>query len=318
MPLDPEAAADAVARVAGAAGFDVRRPALAVVQIAVRTSPTRSGCSRSSAASTRAATRSSRSAAPGRCTPAVSPTALGIERVIVPPHPGLCSALRSRDRPSPRRPRLEPRRQVGPDQRGRVRRRFAACRGARRGAELERDGAAGTPLVTPRDRAAATTSRTTRRRSPSPTSSPASSSTRGRASTGCTARVYGYAFEEEPVELVHCQVTRDRAPPRSAGRRAVEPARPPAAGERGVSARTARRVDAHRAPRAPREARRRARGDRGAPTRRRSCPTGWTAADAAEGCLVLEAGLMAAVDPVRDDRSSATPCATSATRWASR
>ena len=58
-----------------------------------RTWPTRSGSPPSTAASTRETSRWSPSAAPGRCTPSPIAQKLGIPRVLVPPHPGLVSAL---------------------------------------------------------------------------------------------------------------------------------------------------------------------------------------------------------------------------------
>ena len=59
----------------------------------------------SSAAATRATSRSSRSAAPGRCTRPSWPTCSAIAEVMIPPHPGITSATRAADL----RPALRPR-----------------------------------------------------------------------------------------------------------------------------------------------------------------------------------------------------------------
>ncbi len=284
MRLDTDAAADAVARVSEAAGFGVTEAALAVVQIAVE-----------NVANAVRLLTIERGIDPGgyalvayggagplhACGVA---TALGIERVIVPPHPGLCSAFGAAIAPlrvdrvwslGVRSDRISE---------ADVRRRFEAGEAETR-AELERDGAAGTPLVTRAiacryylqnyeeevavadlepgflERAAADFHRLYR-------------------------SVYGYAFEEEPVELVHCQVTAiEHAAGRAAGRTGIEAA---AAGERGV-------IGDDGVERVTRIVRR---GRLGNPVAGPAVieeadsttfvPEGWTAADAAEGCLVLE------------------------------
>jgi N-methylhydantoinase A len=285
MRLDANAAADAVARLAQAAGLDASAAALAVVQIAVE-----------NVANAVRLLTIERGIDPGgyalvayggagplhACGVA---TALGIERVIVPPHPGLCSAVGAAIAPlrvdrvwslgvrSDRIPESE------------VRRRFEAGETEAR-AELEGDGAADTPLVSRSiacryylqnyeedvavadlepgflERAAAEFHRLYR-------------------------SVYGYAFEEEPVELVHCQVTAiEHAAGRAPGRPDLVPAT--AAGERSV-------VGDDGVARATRIVRRGRLGDEVAgpavieeADSTTFVPEGWTAADSAEGCLVLE------------------------------
>ncbi len=102
FPIDASRARDAVERMRACSGWTSKpqRPE------SLRSSTPRwrrcCASSPSSAASIRASSRSSRSAAAARCTPARWPTDLGVARVIVPPHPGLFSAHGLLDAPTAR------------------------------------------------------------------------------------------------------------------------------------------------------------------------------------------------------------------------
>ena len=94
ITLDVEAARAAVGKVAEAMGLESRRrrrPGSSTSS--TRTCSAGCGWSRCSRASTRATSRSSRSAAPDRCTPTRSGRLTGAWPVIVPPSPGVLCAL---------------------------------------------------------------------------------------------------------------------------------------------------------------------------------------------------------------------------------
>ena len=112
-----------------------------------RTWRARSRWSRSSAATIRAASRSSPSAAPGRCTPRRSRARCGIPRVLVPAVPRQRLRARHAARRPPRRQGLDP---GVPLERGRRRAGRTAVRAdprARRVAELRQEGFAGEPEI---------------------------------------------------------------------------------------------------------------------------------------------------------------------------
>jgi N-methylhydantoinase A len=284
MRLDVNAAAEAVGQVADASGLGATEAALAVVQIAVE-----------NVANAVRLLTIERGIDPGgyaliayggagplhACGVA---TALGIEHVIVPPHPGLCSAFGAAIAPlrvdrvwslgvrSDRIPESE------------VRRRFEA-REAEARAELERDGAAGTLLV----------SRTIACRyylqnyEEEVTVADLEPGFLERAAAEfhrLYRSVYGYAFEEEPVELVHCKVAAvERVPDRAVDRPDLAPATDAGmrsvVGDDGVGrpiriVRRGRLGNGLAGPVVIEEA-----------DSTTFVPEGWTATDAAEGCLAL-------------------------------
>jgi N-methylhydantoinase A len=285
MRLDTDAATEAVGRVAEAAGLGVKEAALAVVQIAVE-----------NVANAVRLLTIERGIDPGgyalvayggagplhACGVAA---ALGIERVIVPPHPGLCSAFGAAMAPlrvdrvwslGARSDRISE---------ADVRRRFEAGEAEAR-AELERDGALSAPVVS-RSIACRYYLQNYEEEVAVDDLEPGFLERATADFHGLYRSVYSYAFEEEPVELVHCQVTAaEHAAGRATGRFDLEPAE--AADERSVVgddgvARTTRIVrrgrlgDAVAGPVVIEEA-----------DSTTFVPRGWTAADAAEGCLVLE------------------------------
>lgn len=210
--------------------------------------------------------------------------ALGIERIAIPPHPGLCSALGAAIAPL----RVDrvwtlARRSDNVDE-GELRRQLAAAEVDAR-AELERDGASGAIVV---ERTIACRYYLQNYEQEVALDDPGA---------GCVERVagafhavhegfYGYAFAEEAVELVHCRVTASAAAQAHGGaptagvaaeRRGVRAVTDPAGAERETAIVARGRLAAALAGPAIVE-------EEDSTT---YVAPGWTAHDGAEGTLVL-------------------------------
>jgi N-methylhydantoinase A len=286
MKLEPETALEAVARVAEAAGLGVEQTALAIVQIAgenianaVRLLTIERGIDPSAYALVAYG-----GAGPLHACAVAS--ALGIDRVIVPPHPGLCSAFGAAIAPL----RVDRMWSLGvrSDQidEHALRARFEEAEGEG-AAELTRDGASGAPSVS-RAFACRYYLQNYEEEVPVPDLTPGFVERAAAEFHRLYRSVYGYAFEEEPVELVHCKVALfERDPPRT---RVYEGELEPcvATGERRV-------VGEDGVARPTRIVRRGRLGeavDGPAVIEEADSTTyvadGWTAADGAEGCLAVE------------------------------
>ncbi len=93
MRLDPDAAHRAFEPVAGGLGLSVREAAAAAIRLAVANIVRAIQLSRRSAGTIPGPMRCCPSAEPGRCSPPKSRAELGITEVLVPPNPGVISAL---------------------------------------------------------------------------------------------------------------------------------------------------------------------------------------------------------------------------------
>ena len=316
VALDAEAAAAAVGRLAARA----RPRAAARPPRGSSASPTRRWCgrcgwSRSSAASTRAASRCCRSAAPGRCTPRRSPPSWGSRRILCPRASGVLSALG-----------------LCASERRRDTARTVMLRGAELSAErvaAEVDGAdrappAREPRARPSPRSATRCATAAR-----------PSSCRSRAAPTPTRPSCAERFAARPRGALRLPRPRRRG---RAGRH------PPGDGRRRARSRSPRRRPAGRSSGAPAPVALRRRVARGAGAARRaggrhSSAEGPGVFELPEATLVLPPGWRAEVDERRHDRRGSEPnarqgtaderarpdracrswsaaCAPPATRWA--
>jgi N-methylhydantoinase A len=286
MKLEPEAAARALEQVAAGAALDLRQAALAVVEIAaenianaVRLLTIERGIDTAGYALV----------AYGGAGPLHAcgvAAALGIERVLVPPHPGLCSAFGAALAPL----RADRAWSLGVRSdriaEATVRERFEDGE-AELAAELARDGAAGIPVF---ERAIACRYylQNYEEDVAIPDLGPGFVERTAAEFHRLYRATYGYAFEDEPVELVHCKVTATEPAPEPVRVREADPPAATGAGERTV-------VGEDGEARATKIVRRgRLGGALAGPAVIEEAdsttylPAGWTARDGAEGCLVLE------------------------------
>ena len=159
---------------------------------------------------------------------------LDMPTVLVPPHPGLCSALRRGDRPGPGRPRPDLLRALGRASTSRESPRPSASCASDAIAELRRSVDADEPIVAPLGRPALRRPelRARGRRSPTAISTRRWPRAARARSSDEHERQYGFALPGEAIELINLRVT---ALPRRAAARCVAGAAPSGAAADGAA-----------------------------------------------------------------------------------